>query len=105
MSRIVSTPQTVASPEAGPRLLSEPFQDRLIRVSEVRKLAGIGRNTIHVWMSEGKFPLAVDLGGRRVAWLLSDINAWIASRQRVKSIRVKRGVKPWERTPPEPSAA
>ncbi len=73
-----------------------PEVDRLIRTAEVQKLAAIGRNTIYTWMGQGKFPLPVSLGGSRVAWRLSDVSAWIASRPKVRTVRVKRGVKPWE---------
>lgn len=70
--------------------------DRLMRIGEVQAVTGLGRNTIYTWMSAGKFPLPIDLGGCRVAWRASDIAGWIASRPRVKSVRIKRGVRPWE---------
>ena len=41
---------------------------RLIRFKEVQHRVGLGRSTIYRWMSEGKFPKPVQLGGYAVAW-------------------------------------
>src|SRR3546814_17227601 len=41
---------------------------------------GLGRSTIYRWMSEGKFPRPVQLGGYSVAWAESEIDGWVADR-------------------------
>lgn len=105
MPRMKSQNHDMFASAAGECPPTPSFVDRLIRLREVQALAGIGRNTVYSWMADGKFPLPVDLGGCRVAWRLSDINAWIASRRHVTSVRVKRGVKPWERSPLEQKAS
>jgi prophage regulatory protein len=53
---------------------------RLIRFPEVQHRVGLGRSTIYRWMSEGKFPKPVQLGGYAVAWAEDDVEAWIATR-------------------------
>ncbi|UBS32871.1 AlpA family transcriptional regulator [Altererythrobacter sp. N1] len=53
---------------------------RLIRLPEVQHRVGLGRSTIYRWMSEGKFPKPVQLGGYAVAWAEDDVEAWIAVR-------------------------
>lgn len=53
---------------------------RLIRLPEVQHRVGLGRSTIYRWMSEGKFPKPVQLGGYAVAWAEEDVNQWILSR-------------------------
>lgn len=53
---------------------------RLIRLPEVQHRVGLGRSTIYRWMSEGKFPKPVPLGGYVVAWDEGDIETWIADR-------------------------
>ncbi|MDR8394894.1 AlpA family phage regulatory protein [Paraburkholderia sp. USG1] len=41
---------------------------------------GLGASTVYRYLAEGKFPRPVELGGGRVAWLESEVDAWIASR-------------------------
>ncbi|MCP9221407.1 AlpA family transcriptional regulator [Erythrobacter sp. LQ02-29] len=50
---------------------------RLIRLPEVQHRVGLGRSTIYRWMSEGKFPKPVQLGGYAVAWAEDEVEAWI----------------------------
>ncbi|RIV80151.1 AlpA family transcriptional regulator [Aurantiacibacter xanthus] len=50
---------------------------RLIRIKEVQYRTGLGRSTIYRWMSQGRFPNPVQLGGHVVAWLEGDIEEWI----------------------------
>ncbi|CAN7695913.1 helix-turn-helix transcriptional regulator [Paraburkholderia sp. 22099] len=53
---------------------------RLIRLREVRTRVGLGASTVYRYLATGKFPRPVEIGGGRVAWLESEIDAWIASR-------------------------
>ena len=53
---------------------------RLIRINEVQYRTGLGRSTIYRWMTEGRFPKPVHLGGNIVAWAEVDIEYWIAAR-------------------------
>ncbi|HEV3424573.1 MAG TPA: AlpA family transcriptional regulator [Paraburkholderia sp.] len=57
-------------------------KQRLIRLREVRMRVGLGRSTLYRSPADGKFPRPVQIGGCRVAWLESDIDAWIAERVR-----------------------
>ena len=59
-------------------------EDRLLRTPEVIEMTGISRATIYRKMAEGLFPQSVRLGPNAVAWRLSEILAWIASRPRAK---------------------
>jgi prophage regulatory protein len=47
---------------------------------------GLGRSTIYRWMSEGKFPKPVQLGGYAVAWAESEVEGWIAERLKYHSV-------------------
>lgn len=60
-------------------LAGERSATRLIRLPEVQHRVGLGRSTIYRWMSEGKFPKPVQLGGYAVAWGEEDIIAWVES--------------------------
>ncbi|WP_420607481.1 helix-turn-helix transcriptional regulator [Novosphingopyxis sp.] len=50
---------------------------RLIRLKEVQHRVGLGRSTIYRWMSEGKFPKPVQIGGYIVAWPEEVIDEWV----------------------------
>lgn len=56
-------------------------KSRLVRLPEVRRRVGLGASTIYRYLAAGKFPRPVEIGGGRVAWYESDIDAWIASRR------------------------
>ena len=67
MSRIAPAPQV------------EPAnQVRLISKAEVCDKVGKTFPTVWLWMRQGKFPQARNLGGRP-AWVESEIDAWIAA--------------------------
>ena len=53
---------------------------RLIRRKEVQVKTGLGASSIYAMMKQGKFPQCISLSERRVAWLESDIDQWIAER-------------------------
>lgn len=44
---------------------------------------GISRVTLWRWQQEGTFPKRRQIGPRRVAWLESELNAWLTSRPEV----------------------
>lgn len=54
--------------------------NRLIRRTEVQSKTGLGASSIYTMMKQGKFPQCMSLSERRVAWLESDIDQWIAER-------------------------
>ena len=61
--------------------LDEPRRvKRLNRLPEVMSRGGLGRSTIYRWMSEGRFPTPVHLGGHAVAWSEDDLDEWIAGK-------------------------
>ena len=53
--------------------------ERFLRLTEVRKRILFSPSQIYLLISRGKFPPAVHIGTRAVAWLESDIDAWIES--------------------------
>ncbi|MFW1754596.1 helix-turn-helix transcriptional regulator [Acinetobacter wanghuae] len=60
--------------------LFEASNTRLIRRKEVQAKTGLGASSIYALMSEGKFPKPITLSIRRVAWIESDVDLWIAER-------------------------
>ncbi|MEA5673252.1 AlpA family transcriptional regulator [Pseudomonas sp. MH2] len=53
--------------------------DRFLRLKEVMRITGLGRNTIYTRMRDGTFPRQVHLGPKSVAWLQSAISQWMES--------------------------
>lgn len=53
---------------------------RLIRLADVRRLTGLSRTGIYARMAAGDFPAQVKLGGRAVARVESEVDAWVAAR-------------------------
>lgn len=53
-----------------------------LRRAQVEARTGLPRSTIYDRMKKGSFPKPINLGKRTVAWLSTDIDAWIG--QQVK---------------------
>jgi prophage regulatory protein len=56
---------------------------KLLRFRELKERVGLGRTTIWRMMREGRFPQARLIGKSARAWVDSEIDAWIAARQKV----------------------
>lgn len=66
--------------QLGNQLAEARRATRLIRLPEVMSRVGLGRSTIYRWMSEGKFPKPVQLGGHAVAWVEEEVEAWVVNK-------------------------
>lgn len=55
-------------------------EKRLVRMPEVCTRTGMSRSSLYKMISLKTFPPPKQLGGRSVAWLESDVEAWIDSR-------------------------
>ena len=54
--------------------------DELWGVHAVVAKTGLSRSTLYTYVAIGLFPKQRHLGVRRVAWLASEVRAWISSR-------------------------
>lgn len=52
---------------------------RLIRRPEVQFRTGLSRSRIYEEMSQGRFPKPVKTGRRAVAWVETEVDAWVES--------------------------
>lgn len=50
---------------------------RLMRLKEVMYCSGLARSTVYKYVAAGTFPKPVPLGGRAVAWIQAEIDAWM----------------------------
>jgi prophage regulatory protein len=64
----------------GDRLEVIPSSERFIRRREVQRLTGLSRSSLYRLIAEKDFPPAIQLSSNTVAWLESEINAWILDR-------------------------
>lgn len=55
-------------------------QERLIRAKQVFSLVGLPKSSVYARIKEGTFPSPVNLGPRAVAWIESEVRAWIDAR-------------------------
>jgi prophage regulatory protein len=62
------------------------YDKRLVSKKELRTVCGIPYTPQHIARLEaaGKFPRRVRLGPNRVAWLLSEVDAWVSERLAVR---------------------
>lgn len=49
----------------------------LIRIKDVMNRTGLAKSTVYKYMSLGIFPQPIKLGTRAVAWVESEVEAWI----------------------------
>lgn len=54
--------------------------DELWGIRRVTAKTGLSRSSVYAYVASGNFPKQRRLGARRIAWLASEIRAWIASR-------------------------
>ena len=55
-------------------------QEALLRRREVERRTGNGRSVIYDLMARNLFPKQVSIGPRAVAWVESEVDAWVAAR-------------------------
>ena len=67
-------------------MVETPTKERFLRLSDVKKRTGLSRSTIYLNISNGTFPKNINLGLRCVAWLESEIEAWMQARIQERSI-------------------
>ncbi len=53
---------------------------RLIRLNEVLAMTGLSRSGVYRSIEKQQFPKQVSLGDRAVAWVESEVQAWVVDR-------------------------
>ena len=58
---------------------------RLISLKDVERLTSLKKSSIYSLIAKGRFPRPVKVSVRRVAWLASEVQTWIATRLDARS--------------------
>mgnify|MGYP006308919381 CR=1 FL=1 len=62
---------------------------KLLRRPVVQERTALSRSTLYALVKAGKFPKPVKLNKRAVAWVESEIDAWLKARMRMREMWVK----------------
>jgi len=53
---------------------------RILRLTQVRSLTGLGRSSIYLLQAQKRFPQRIKIGPRAVGWIEDEIQRWITDR-------------------------
>jgi len=79
-SRSLRRSRVLRSNSPGSQTMFPPSSRRFIRRREVQHLTGLSRSSLYRLIAEKDFPQAIALSHNTVAWLESEISAWILDR-------------------------
>lgn len=60
--------------------------DRIVRKKELTGLLGVSITTIYRWIKTEGLPKPLKLGANSVGWRLSEVQAWLDSRERDREV-------------------
>jgi prophage regulatory protein len=67
---------------------------RLIRRPEVLERVGLSSSTLYEMTAAGEFPAPIPIGRQAVAWLDSEVDAWIKERIDLRDSRQRKRAAP-----------
>lgn len=73
----------LSAPPGREHTAAAPRDEELWSIRTITVRTGLSRSTIYDYVSRGLFPAQRQLGPRRVAWLSSEVRAWISSRPKL----------------------
>ncbi len=59
---------------------NQDLKYNVLRLPDVISQTGLSRSAIYARIADGLFPKQINLGGRAVGWLSSDVQVWIKQR-------------------------
>lgn len=67
---------------------------RLMRRPEVLERVGLSSSTLYEMTAAGEFPAPIPIGRQAVAWLESEVDAWICNRIEIRDRRQRKPAAP-----------
>lgn len=61
------------------------MQETILRKPDVLRMIGMKQTWLNEAVNRGDFPAPVRLGARAVGWKKTEINAWLAGRERARA--------------------
>jgi prophage regulatory protein len=58
-------------------IMTEPANDRILRLPAVLRRTGLSRSTLYRKVNEGSFPRQIPISARCAGWRESHINEWM----------------------------
>jgi prophage regulatory protein len=58
----------------------ESENPRFLRLNQVVEKTGVSRSTVYLYLNQGRFPKPVHVSERLVAWVESEVDAWMKER-------------------------
>ena len=59
---------------------SEKEPMKFLRMKQVMELTGLSRTGVYLSVERGEFPQPIKLGCKAIAWVESEVNAWMKDR-------------------------
>jgi prophage regulatory protein len=78
-------PSDPAPPAASGTEVGQGRLIRLLRLTQVMDMTGLGRTKIYALQAEGNFPMRVQITPYRVGWVEHEVQVWIATRIAARS--------------------
>lgn len=75
--------------QANKRSITQITRERFIRMPEVLDISGLSKTTIYEYVSRGEFPAPVSLGAKSVAWVESEVMAWMDAKISAREMQVR----------------
>jgi prophage regulatory protein len=66
--------------EMSPARSQADIAQELLRRKQILELLGVSHSTLYSWMDAGKFPRPIRIGENSIAWLRTEIEAWLEQR-------------------------
>lgn len=60
--------------------MASTAQEKFIRFGTLAEIVGLSRTTIYRLEQEGQFPKRVKLGSNSVAWRMTEVLSWMATK-------------------------
>jgi prophage regulatory protein len=71
----------------GDMKMSDYNKPRLISMNDACRLTSMSRTMINRYRAEGRFPVHVELGERRVAFVREEVEAWIEEKITARKVK------------------